>query len=282
MNNTTSAIAPPVAARNSRGRRMTAAFRLSSPVHSVETTPGLGPSQASYRPTEGDAATGASPGRRFPLPRWPAGSPPSTRLPDAPWRGDLPGLPGMTAVWIFRTSSTVPATSPTQYRLVVPVSPSEPGLSGGELVQRRLQLGERPKLPGRLAGRVVLPGASVPSLSRRLELLDGVVAAPARVCHSCLRPLGFGPRVRGGDDLANDCLAPDDSPRPLQRPYARRQSRQRRYMQSAITHLFTGVPVSDLDAHEHRLVDAVLRATIRHPRRGRDARSRPTRTVSFA
>jgi hypothetical protein len=44
-----------------------------------------------------------------------------------------------------------------------------------------------------------------------------VAAAPAVVCHSCLRPLGVGPRVRGGDDLANDCLASDDSPLPLKR-----------------------------------------------------------------
>jgi hypothetical protein len=34
-------------------------------------------------------------------------------------------------------------------------------------------------------------------------------------------------------------------------------------MQSAMTHLFAGVPVSDLDASIDRLVDAVLRATPR-------------------
>ena len=38
---------------------------------------------------------------------------------------------------------------------------------------------------------------------------------------------------------------------------------------SAITHLFAGVPVSDLDA-VHRLVHAALRATPGHPRIGEE------------
>jgi hypothetical protein len=44
-----------------------------------------------------------------------------------------------------------------------------------------------------------------------------VVATPAVVCHSCLRPPGVGPRVRRGDHPANDCLYSDVSDR--ERPH---------------------------------------------------------------
>jgi hypothetical protein len=90
--------------------------------------------------------------------------------------------------------------------LIVPVGPDEPRFAGGELVERSLQIRERSKLLRRPSCRLVLLDASVPALPRRLKPLNGLFAAPAVGCHSCLLPLGTEPRVRRGDDPANDCL----------------------------------------------------------------------------